>query len=853
MLCVFITTCVQSQEINTLSINTNKGHDINRGVSGFNVRIADKVWSYTHPDFVKSVKELKPGWLRFFSGTMGDAFSSATGLYDLDFISMFDHKNKQFKRGYRFTDVKGPHRLIDLYKLLGDINASLVITVNAFSETPEMVLELARFCKNNNIKVETWQFCNEPYFYIPNRNRYWWNDGYDYAVKMKPYAQAVKQVFPDANLALNYTWDGVWTFMKDIEKYQKEHGPYWNVFSKHSYAPHIGRKESLEEAYRRGNTKLIEATSSNAMEEIEAYTWEDVPMIITEFGIWNKPLNGIYAGVYNIEYVMRQLEHPNTKLVGAHEVSNKYFPLDNKNEIIEDAYKNQISMDTDTLLTGIKKDLEGKAYKIYHEATNNSNFIFETTISDSVKVPGLNSTPVNGIFAQTYKGINGYNYVVVTNRSNSKEEFQVIIDGKPLKEKLFTTYLASNTLNTKEATIKKTVFKNGVLTIKPFSVTVSKWKTDIESLQKPRIYTTKIKENGVVLNWGAIPNATSYKVYYGINTSSLNSVKEFSNNTGLINNLTIGKSYFFKVNAISKNYESPLSNAVELGYKIPGNPKIFKTSRRDTTVTVFWKSVANANHYVINYVNEEGKALEINTGNVFGYRINGLKNNTNYTFTVTAVNGLGKSIPSAKASVFVSNRVPFSPRNVSATKVGVNTIKVKWYEQDKVLENTCYNLYRGTKLYEFNKIASCLKDTVYIDENIVANKQYYYVVKAETEVGESNFHANIATTFSSEKNNKITIQFINKTEEGYLVKVNLTGITINENDIYGILINNISYLNVENIEILSSSIVDNEKSFKVIIPFSKVKKGSNYTIKAFLKNKDGVIESPIVNQYIQKK
>ena len=93
---------------------------------------------------------------------------------------MFD-KGEAYDRLYEFVEVKGPHRLIDLYHLMGTVGGKVVITVNAFTETPEMTAELARFCKNNHIQVEAWQFCNEPYFYVPGRQRFWWNDGFDYA------------------------------------------------------------------------------------------------------------------------------------------------------------------------------------------------------------------------------------------------------------------------------------------------------------------------------------------------------------------------------------------------------------------------------------------------------------------------------------------------------------------------------------------------------------------------------------------------------------------------------------------------------------------------------------------------
>ncbi|MFB9056128.1 hypothetical protein ACFFU9_05165, partial [Mariniflexile ostreae] len=91
------------------------------------------------------------------------------------------------------------------------------------------------------------------------------------------------------------------------------------------------------------------------------------------------------------------------------------------------------------------------------------------------------------------------------------------------------------------------------------------------------------------------------------------------------------------------------------------------------------------------------------------------------------------------------------------------------FAQDNVLPNTYYNVYRGEKSHQFTKIASGVKDTIYIDKTADSKSQYYYTVKAETEAGESNFHPNIATAFSVESNEKITIQFIETQSEGYMV------------------------------------------------------------------------------------
>ena len=69
---------------------------------------------------------------------------------------------------------------------------------------------------------------------------------------------------------------------------------------------------------------------------------------------------------------------------------------------------------------------------------------------------------------------------------------------------------------------------------------------------------------------------------------------------------------------ITNKTKSPLSESVSASYQLPIQTKIFKTSRRDATVTLFWQSVPNAIGYLINYTDENGKETEINTDNVFG-------------------------------------------------------------------------------------------------------------------------------------------------------------------------------------------------------------------------------------------
>ncbi|MEP2169381.1 MAG: fibronectin type III domain-containing protein [Polaribacter sp.] len=836
---LFITTQLSFSQNNNgvISINTTKGHAIKIGSSGFNVRIADKSWSYLHPDFRKAVHQLKPGWLRYFSGTMGDAFSSATGHYDLDYAMMFDHP-KQYLKGYRFLEVKGAHRIIDLYQLLSEINGKLVITINGFSETPEMTRELARFCKNNNIEVATWQFCNEPYFYVPHRERYWWNDGYDYAAKMKPHADAIKEIYPDAFLALNNTWDGIWGFMKEINSYQKEQGAYWNVFSKHSYAPHTGRKESVEKAYKRANTKLLEATSEKAMQEIEDYTSKDIPMVITEFGVWNRPLNGIYSSIYNIEYVMRQLKHTNTWYVGAHEVSSKYAPKKSINNQIEEAFKNGTKLNTDSILTGINKTLEGKAYEIYHDVTNHSDFIFDSNVTNGFKAPGLKKAIETGFYTQAYRGINGYDYLVFTNRTKESKDFDIKIDGHQLNKKIEVNYISADSIKVKNTEIKNVTFKKGKINIPSFSVSVAKWKSKLVTKPaNPTIYKGEVNQEGIKLTWGPIENVKKYIINYNeVSSDVIKQIKVSAKETSIeINNLKKGVAYNFKMSAENKEGVSEFSNQMIITNSAPKRPEIFKISRRNNTATIFWKSVANAKGYKIKYLNKNtGKENLVETNNVFGYRLKGLDYNVPYVFSVVAYNGIGLGDFSNTKTVSLSKKVPFSPKNVSAIRQPDGSVSVKWIEQDSILPETTYTIYRGLELHKYAKIASGIKKPFFKDTSAKQDVIYFYTVKAETSVGESNFYPNTATLFNSSDEYSIKIKKIEKQKKGYLLKVKFKNILLDGEYSYGVKIENISYLTVEENKIEGRNLSKKTNTFEVFIPNSKLNKKSKYALKAFV-------------------
>jgi fibronectin type 3 domain-containing protein len=836
---ISISCSCKKQSSGKLIIDVNSGHEIQEGSSGFNVRIADKVWSYSHPDFIAAVHGLKPGWLRYFSGTMGDAFNGATGLYDKDYASMFNHQ-KQYLKGYEYTQVKGPHRIIDLYELLGEVGGKLVVTINGFSETPQVAGEMARFCKNNNIEVEVWQFCNEPYFYVPQRNLYWWNDGYDYAAKMKPYADSIKAVYPDAKLALNCTWDGIWGFMKEIHQYQEENGAYWNVFSKHSYAPHVGKKQTFEEAYQRANTKIIEVTSPEAMAEIESYSWKDTPLLITEFGVWNTPLNGIFSAIYNAEYTLRQLHHTNAFYIASHEISNKYRPGKNYKTAISEAYSKGEKINTEELLTGIVKDDEGKAFELVHEATNHSNYTWDVQIEGGAKVEGMKNTLVDALYARAFKGVDGFDYLLVTNRSGKYHDFSVLMGDEELNKKAERSYMFSEKAQSKDVEVITDQVELDNVQVPPYSVVLLKWSSDRLDLPSvPRIYKSKITDKGVELTWWKRDNALKYRVSYGETPDDLNQsvlIEDSDMNFCVIPNLPAAKTFYFGVQAINEAGTSNRSDLVKLTMEIPEQPTIFKTAKRDTTITVMWKSVPNAIGYKVK-VKAPHFNREYDANNVFGYRIEGLAYDVPYSISVSAYNGLGESSASESAVVTCKEQLPIPPRNISAKETKAGAVYLEWITQDTINPDVKYRLYRGKTLYDYKPFAEDIEENHYLDTSVKAGENYYYTVKAYNADGECSFYPNSATIIKYDKVQNIELSQVVLKEDHYEITVHFNNMKDKLVDVYGVALSDISYLNVE--EDLFESTEVNEDSFVVKIPLTKLKKGSTYAVRGFIKTKVG--------------
>ena len=246
----------------------------------------------------------------------------------------------------------------------------------------------------------------------------------------------------------------------------------------------------------------------------------------------------------------------------------------------------------------------------------------------------------------------------------------------------------------------------------------------------PSDLTASVSASSVNLNWSAVDEASSYRVYRDdslLVTVSSNSFSESELADGL---------YTYEVAAVNEYGESEsrasISVSISAGESPPATPTNLRASVSGSNVSLSWNVVNDASSYRIY---RDGSLLE--TVNTNSFTDSDLADAT-YLYEVSAINAYGESAGKSSVSATVNNSTPAAPTNFSAT-VNADTVNLSW---DTVANATSYNIYRDSSL-----LGSTTSNT--FTDTTLADGTYFYEVSAVDDIGESTSKASVSATVNN--------------------------------------------------------------------------------------------------------
>ncbi|WP_339833380.1 S-layer homology domain-containing protein [Paenibacillus sp. FSL R7-0272] len=164
----------------------------------------------------------------------------------------------------------------------------------------------------------------------------------------------------------------------------------------------------------------------------------------------------------------------------------------------------------------------------------------------------------------------------------------------------------------------------------------------------------------VTLNWSTVTGATYYNLYMATDPSQLSNASVVIVNSSTYNaqNLLNGTTYFFTVRAGNSGGLSGESNqANATPATVPAAPTNFLAVAGNGEATVtFTAPTENGGSPITGYEVTDSSGNVVTTGAASPIVITGLTNGTSYTFTVKAINGLGKSTASANSNAVIPQK-----------------------------------------------------------------------------------------------------------------------------------------------------------------------------------------------------
>lgn len=488
--CAFVAGCflaltlissAAAQSNATINIDTTITSPIRPNFSGFNVEVGTmEAWDY---NFNALANQLHPGWIRFPGGDSSEGFDWQTGQDPIAWVNQFAASTTAgtvLREQTNWLAGKGGEKFIDAANRAHLWGASMVICVNAYTDTPQSAGQMAAYAKANGIQVAVWELANEPY----NAPTFFSN-GQDYLTKMKPYRDAIKAADPNAIVSIFFDDPGRTTALnppwnKSIEGYAN---PYWDAVTYHFY-PAVSTGAF---ANWMADESAILATQTDAYitNYLSTVTPKGMLFAISEFntafgtGGSNQGLTTgtLWGAVYCAEFIMRMSKVPSLLLVGEHAVDNDGGVAANDyhyTEVTAAAMAGK-PIDTSTLNYGYYFGAQALGPAIVNSVLKNSSSLYKTTVTGGPSVPATGVGPIPALYAQAYSNALGAESMIVTNKGATAAAVTLQQDGSTLAGPFPVQYISgtdptvSNTF-AKAAVAIQSGTSTSPVTIPPYSV-----------------------------------------------------------------------------------------------------------------------------------------------------------------------------------------------------------------------------------------------------------------------------------------------------------------------------------------------------------------------------------------------
>ncbi len=261
---------------------------------------------------------------------------------------------------------------------------------------------------------------------------------------------------------------------------------------------------------------------------------------------------------------------------------------------------------------------------------------------------------------------------------------------------------------------------------------------DIGNTPSPFSIISTLADSGQIsILWSSSTKADSYTVWYGTSDSNFtNSLSGcVANLICVIPNLTNGNLYYIKVIATNRYGSLDSTNIVSANVRpfnslivIPGNTEAYLS----------WNTVDIVDSYSISYGVYPGLYTSTISGITGTFAvIPGLINGTTYQFKVTASNVLGSEISNQALATPLAP--PTAPTSVTTTALSTSQVKINWGASSGFGTIT-YQVSRSlTSGGPYEIVISGLSSSTltYTDTSASPGNQYYYVVTAGNEAGNS--------------------------------------------------------------------------------------------------------------------